>query len=99
MHVPHEEGGHALEAERAYAEFVLPPWYPKGGLVYVGLTYPELVVRTGEVELGEPRCSPCFVDQLFDVGKRLYRLLGNGVEAPIILAEASRAVSLSRKHH
>ena len=40
--------------------------------MYVGLMYPELVVHTGKVELGEPMCSPRFVYQLFNVGKRLY---------------------------
>ena len=61
-----------MKAKRADFELVLPARDPEAGLVLVSLGNAKLMVRRGQVQLGEEPGAVCLVNQLVYVWKRLH---------------------------
>ena len=57
------------------------------------------MVALSKIELREPLCAPCFVQQSVNMWQRLDEGLRDCVEAPVIVAYAPRAVGLAGKHN
>ena len=65
---------------------------PKARLPPVRGPHPQQMITTGQIELGEKAGSPRAVEQRVDVRERLDRRARDRVEAPVVVADAPRAV-------
>ena len=57
------------------------------------------MITTGKIEFGKEVRTPRAVEQRVDVRQRLDRRARDGVEAPVVVADAPRPVRLTREHH
>ena len=92
VHVAHENRRHAVQAEGTDPELILATGDAKRGLVLILRADPELHVGHRQIELGEEACAACLIAQLVDVRQRCDRLLRDGVEPTVIVADARRHV-------
>ena len=79
-----------LEMAQLGAEAGLPP---------VGLLQQHLKVALGEIKLSEPAGAIRLIQEGVDVRQRLHERLRDGVEAPIVVADALRPVRFPSEHH
>ena len=88
-----------MQAEGTDPELLLATGDAKQGLVLILRAVSELHAGHRQIELGEEACAARLIDQLVDVRQRFDRLLRDGVEPTVILAEAPRPVRLPREHY
>ena len=78
VHITHEQRGHAVQAEGAHTELVLPTGDAERRLVLVRRADAELVVARSQVELGEEAGTTSLVDELILVWQRFHGRLRDG---------------------
>ena len=86
-----------MQPKRHNFPLELPQLRPEARLPPVRFVNPTLMVALGKVEFREPLGAPCLVEQCVNVREGLHEGLGDGVEAPVVVADPPRPVRLTRE--